>query len=367
MNRNGNSEPAKTGPLPSMKRVSAGILQIRHREHDADREQHDGADLEERRKIIARREQQPHRQHRRAESVRDQHPRERLAVVREQRRPVGIGGDLAAEPDREQQQHEPEHRNLEHASGPEKAQIHTHQQRDRNRHRDRERAPWTDRQRLDDDEREHAEDDEHDHQHADHRDHAGGRAELVAHHLAERTPVAAQRQEQDHEILHRAGEDHADEDPQRARQITHLRGEHRPDQRTRAGDRGEMVAEHDAAIGRHVVEAVVAQHRRRRARRVERKRVVGDEAAIEAVGDEEDRHGRGDEPERIDRFAARKRERAEAECAEHREHQPAQLCRCRVHGPVAVLDGRSVAWRQRSVKTHRAIVPRCGVRCAQRL
>jgi hypothetical protein len=75
-----------------------------------------------------------------------------------------------------------------------------------------------------------------------------------------------------------------------------LRGEHRTDQRSRAGDRGEMMAEHDPAVGRHVVEAVVAQHGRRRARTVEHERAIGEEARVEAVRDEEQRQRRGDEP-----------------------------------------------------------------------
>ena len=39
MKQNGKSLPAKTGPLPSMKRVSAGMLHRRLHQQDADGEQ----------------------------------------------------------------------------------------------------------------------------------------------------------------------------------------------------------------------------------------------------------------------------------------------------------------------------------------
>ena len=123
--------------------------------------------------------------------------------------------------------------------------------------------------RVDDDQPEHRDQDDHDHQRADHRGEAADRAELVARHLAEAAAVAARRQEQDRHVLHAAAEHAADQDPQRARQIAELRRERRADQRTGAGDRGEVMAEHDPAMRRHEVAAVVQPHRRRCARGVE--------------------------------------------------------------------------------------------------
>ena len=78
---------------------------------------------------------------------------------------------------------------------------------------------------------------------ADQRDAAGDRAHLHLDHLAERAAVAPDRAEQDYEVLHRAGEHHADQNPERAGQITHLRRQHRPDQRPGARDGREMVTE----------------------------------------------------------------------------------------------------------------------------
>ena len=70
MNAKGKSAPAKTGPVPSVKRVSAGICSGGSDDEDADRERDDDADLHERRQVVARREQQPHREHGRREAVR---------------------------------------------------------------------------------------------------------------------------------------------------------------------------------------------------------------------------------------------------------------------------------------------------------
>ena len=62
---------------------------------------------------------------------------------------------------------------------------------------------------------------------------------LGANHLAERTAVATGGEEQHQHVLHRAGKDHAEQDPQRTGQVAHLRGQDWADQRTGAGDRGE--------------------------------------------------------------------------------------------------------------------------------
>ena len=79
------------------------------------------------------------------------------------------------------------------------------------------------------------------------------RADLLARHLAQRLAVAPHRGEQDDEILHRAAQHRADDDPQRAGQVAELRRQRRADQRARAGDGGEVVAEHDPLVGGHEI------------------------------------------------------------------------------------------------------------------
>ena len=298
--------------MPSMKRVSAGICRSGRRDQDRDREQHHRADLQEGRQVIPGREQQPHRQYGGDESVADQQPRERGVAQRERRPPDRVDGDAAADPDREQQQDQSEQRDLEDAARAEHPQVDAHHDRDRNGHRDGESAPGTLRKRSHDDQRQHGEQDHHDHQDPDHRDHAGGCAHLAADHLAERPTVAPGREEEHEHVLDGAREHDADDDPERARQVAHLRREHRPDQRAGAGDRREVMPEQDAAFGGHEVETVVAPPGGCRPATVDAERVHRDVARVEAERDQIDRDRCGHQPKRADGLAAPQGDGAQA-------------------------------------------------------
>ena len=179
---------------------------------------------------------------------------------------------------------------------------------------------------------EHRDQDDHDEQRADQRRGAAEAAEFVARHLAEAAPVAPGGAEHDEHVLHATRHDRADQQPQRARQIAELRGERRPDQRTGARDRGEVVAEHDRAMGRHEVAPVLEALGRRRARRVEPEHAGRDPAAVEAVADQIDADRRDHEPHRIDGFAAIQGDAAECGGAGNGDRSPGsdfdQLLRC---------------------------------------
>ena len=96
-------------------------------------------------------------------------------------------------------------------------------------------------------------------EHADDRGDAADRAQFVARHLAERAAAPPDRDRQHQVVLDAPGEHGADDDPDGARQVAHLHGQHRADQRTGAGDRGEVMAEQHPPVGRHVVGAVLEQ------------------------------------------------------------------------------------------------------------
>src|SRR5690606_29214672 len=113
--------------------------------------------------------------------------------------------------------------------------------------------------------------------------------------------------------------------PQGAGQVAHLRGEHRADQRAGAGDGGEVVAEQHVLVGRHEVQPVVAQHRRRGARGVKPQHPVGDEQPVVAVRDHVDGNGGHPGPQRIDRLAAAQGDSAQAERAQQRQRCPGNL------------------------------------------
>jgi hypothetical protein len=152
-------------------------------------------------------------------------------------------GDALAEDDGQHQADEAEHRGLADPARADDACPDAHDEGDRHGGGDGEGAPGAVGQRLDHDQRQHRQDDDHDQEGAEQRDHAGDEAELGPDQLAQRPTVAAHRDEQDHEVLHRARQHHPGQDPQRAGQVAHLRRQHRADQRAGARDGGEVVAE----------------------------------------------------------------------------------------------------------------------------
>ncbi len=146
------------------------------------------------------------------------------------------------------------------------------------------------------------------------------RPELVARHLAETAAVPAGRQEQDDHVLHAATEDRPYEDPQRAGQVAELSGQRRADERAGAGDGGEVVAEHDPAMGRHEVAAVVEAFRRRGARGVRREHLRRDPGRIEAIAQGVDTDGCDDDPQRVDGLVSLNGDAAHGECRDDRQY-----------------------------------------------
>ncbi len=85
-----------------------------------------------------------------------------------------------------------------------------------------------------------------------------------------------------------AGEHRAGKDPKRAGEIAHLCGEDGADQRSGAGDRGEMVTEQHVTVRRDVIETVIVTMGRRRPDGIDSEHLAGDEERTEPVGDEID-------------------------------------------------------------------------------
>ena len=289
-----------------------GHLQFRPHDDDADRQQENCADFEERRQIIARREHQPNRQHRGDEAVADDDEREvRPAQVEPGRERWRLRHRPPVD-ERHDQQRGADRRHLADPAGADEAAVDAHDQRDREGAEHREGAPRAALQRIDHHERQHRQDDDADQEDANPGDAAGDRPHLRADHFGERLAVSPNRQKQHRRVLHRAGEHHAGQDPQRAGKVTHLRGQHRPDQWPGAGDRREMMAEQDIAVGRDVIEPIVMAIGWGHAPRVHAVGLGGDEQRIEPVGDEVDADRRHDQPggvDRLPRVRARQRRR----------------------------------------------------------
>jgi hypothetical protein len=103
----------------------------------------------------------------------------------------------------------------------------------------------------------------------------------------------------DDEIVDRAGEHDADDEPDEPRGVAELRREHGPDERPGAGDRREVVAEQHPARRRVIVVPVILRVRGRASRVVEDEEARGDERRVVAVGDREDAENRDQDVQRV--------------------------------------------------------------------
>ena len=101
-----------------------------------------------------------------------------------------------------------------------------------------------------------------------------------------------------------SAEHSAGDNPERAGEIAKLGGEHGADQRSGAGDGGEVVSEDDPLIGGNEVAAVVETFGGSSAQRIERQHFRRNKTAVETIADSVGRHGSHDQPEGIDLFAA---------------------------------------------------------------
>ena len=135
--------------------------------------------------------------------------------------------------------------------------VEAHEDRERDRHADRERAPRALGQRVDDGEAEAGERDGRHEQDGDAGGGAGDGADFGAGDLGQRPAAAPGRRPERGEVVHGAGEADAGDEPDEPGREAKLRREHRTDERPRAGDGGEVMAEEHPAAGRVVVVTVV--------------------------------------------------------------------------------------------------------------
>ena len=130
------------------------------------------------------------------------------------------------------------------------------------------------------------------------------------------------RAKQDDKVLHRAAEHGPDENPQGAGQVAELRGEHRPDQRSRPGNRREVVAEDDPFVRFDKIPAVIVDFARCGAAVVEREHVGGNPFGIKPVADGVGADRRDENIGGIDRLAPAKRQRGIGSRAGQCEQKP---------------------------------------------
>ncbi len=312
--------------------VSAGICKYRQHQQHAEREHEDGAELHERAEVIARREQQPHRQDAGGKGVDDDRPRQCWRAHFENCFERGVFGDELPAPHRQQQQCDADDGTFQHFADAHPAQVAAHEQRNRNRRGDGEDSPRRFGERVHDHEREHGEQDDHDRENRDHADDAGRGVQFLPHHLRERFAIAPHGRKENDEILHRAAEHHADQNPKRAGQIAELRRQHRTDQRARPRDGREVMPEDDPLVRLHEIFSVVVNFAGRRAAVVQRQHARGDPFGIKTIANGVSAEGRDENVCGIDRLTALEREGGIRARAKEDDQKPQQNRRGSFHG-----------------------------------
>ena len=127
-----------------------------------------------------------------------------------------------------------------------------------------------------------------DEQNRDRRRRSRDLADVAEGDLRQRFPAAPQARGQHEKILHRPGQADADHDPEQPRHISELRRQHRPDQRPRAADRGEVMAEQHPLVGRMIILPVVESDGRRDPAVVQHRDLRREERAVIAIRDRQD-------------------------------------------------------------------------------
>ena len=119
----------------------------------------------------------------------------------------------------------------------------------------------------------------------------------------------------------------ADDDPQRARQVSELRRQHWTNQRPRTGDGGEVMAEHDPFIGGLEIVPVAQAFRRCGALVVQRHHACRDELAIEAEGRRVTACRRQHQPQAVDMLPAVQCDAAQTDRRGDRHGGPKKYCK----------------------------------------
>ena len=153
-------------------------------------------------------------------------------------------------------------------------------------------------------------------------------------------PLRRMEAEENGEILHGSSKDGAEEDPERSRQIAELGGEGGSDERARAGDSREVMAEENPFVGGFEIVAVAQTFGGGGAEIIERHDFRGDEFRVKAEADGVDARGGGHEPETVYGFAMIAGDDAQANRGRRLPRQPKEL---RIDDAYEIIKGRDRA------------------------
>jgi hypothetical protein len=160
----------------------------------------------------------------------------------------------------------------------------SHDDGDGNGHADGEHSPGAIGECVDHDNSEAGQRDQKNKEHSNHRHQTGEGTDLGAGHVRERAPAMAHRSDEHGEVLHTAGQHRADQNPEKARGKTKLRGQRRPDQRPGARDGGEVMSKQYPARRRNVVMSIREKMTWSGAAIVQRQRLCGNKCTVITIG-----------------------------------------------------------------------------------
>ena len=177
-------------------------------DQNAHRQADNGTNLQEGRQVVARRQQQPDRQHGGDKAITHQHPGQLYAGKVKVRCPGWAFSHPAAGNNGKHQEYQADNRHLTNATRTQIAQVNAHKDRQRDSERYGVGSPRAVGQCFHDDHRQHREDNHHDHKTGHQRNHTRRRAHLFFHQFAQGTAIATGGDKQHHKVLHRARQHH---------------------------------------------------------------------------------------------------------------------------------------------------------------
>ena len=201
-------------------------LELGHHEDDAKSQSKDRTNLEERRQVVARQEQQPHRKNRCKEAVDRDQDRHRLAIDVKEAEILRVRSDPRTGKDAQEKQHHAQKRCTEHVTLAPDLQIQAHDDGDRNRCHNRVGRPQRIVHGVDTSNRKPRQRQDQNRKHSPGSHKPRGGIDFARGNVCKRTALVAHRAKQHDHIVHAARKNAADQNPQQTGQIAELGGQY---------------------------------------------------------------------------------------------------------------------------------------------
>ena len=196
-----------------------------------------------------------------------------------------MGHDIRSGQDRQEQQDDADDAGPEDVIMPPDVQVNPHDDGDGHGGHDGKGPPGAVEHGIDHGNGEAGQGEDEDKQDGHRSDAARGLADFTFGNFGQTLTLVPDRGEEHHHIMHGAGQNGAQDDPQGAGQIAELGRQHRPQQGPGRGDGRKVVAEQDKFIGFDIIMAIGHFYRRSQSLPFEFQDFIGNEEAVEAVAD----------------------------------------------------------------------------------